>query len=234
MNTIAMLVPKIPDVGFVVSVVAAIAALLASGVTSWISFRRKAPALADPNANLEEQTRTDEVKEALKRNESMARWAGGTNALLVFATVVIGGVLATSLVQQAMDHSMLSLLGVIVLLSSLMHQQFRPDLRHRGARRRVAALTVLLSEAEDGVFEIRRGVAEAPSVEALRRYVSRRLAEFNTSEVEELPGERRIERTQMERPAVLPLPSPPTGADATAESGSSEDASVVPLQKARE
>jgi hypothetical protein len=136
------------------SVLAAVLGFVASIVASWMSFRGKTPELPDANARLEDQTRIDEVRDAIIRNDSIARWAGRSNGFLIFTQVVIGGVLATSFAQGQLNQSVIGFLGVLVLVSSLVHQQFRPDLKHKGARRRVAKLKHLLREAEDGVFEI--------------------------------------------------------------------------------
>ncbi|WP_157637585.1 hypothetical protein [Burkholderia ubonensis] len=203
MIDLTILIKRIPDLGIAASIFAATLGLVASIVTSRLSFRSKTPELPDPNAKLEDLTRIDEIRESLTRNESIARWAGISNGLLVFGQVVIGGVLATSFVQSQINHAIVSLLGLLVLISSLIHQQFRPDLKNRGARRRVAKLTQLLREAEDGVFEIHLGAATAPAIESLRRHVTQQLSQIEQTEVEELPGERQLGTR----------PSPPTAQD---------------------
>lgn len=222
---LAGLIKQIPEFGTAASVLAALFGLIASIVTSWFSFRRKAPDAPDPNTKLEDITRIDEIRDALERNESVARWAGRSNGLLIFGQVVIGGVLATSFVQSQLDRSTVSLLGVLVLISSLIHQQFRPDLKLRGARRRVTKLTHLLREAEDGVFEIQQKTPSAPSIEGLRRRVTQQLSQIEQTEVEEMPGERQIEL----RPLVLQntnvhtapvaIPQPFSPADSPSTSG---------------
>lgn len=193
MNDLAIFIRQLPELGAAASVLTALLGLVASVVTSWFSFRRKTPEVPDPHAKLEDMTRIDEIRDSLQRNESVARWAGRSNGLLIFGQVVIGGVLATSFVQSQLNHSIVSLLGVLVLVSSLIHQQFRPDLKHRGARRRVAKLTHLLRDAEDGVFEIQQGTCSAPSIQSLRRRVTQKLSQIEQTEVEEMPGERQVE-----------------------------------------
>ena len=208
----ANLLRQLPEFGAAASVLAAVLGLLASIVTSWFSFRRKTPEVPDPHAKLEDMTRIDEIREALQRNESVARWAGRSNGSLIFGQVVIGGVLATSFVQSQLSQSIVSLLGVLVLVSSLIHQQFRPDLKNRGARRRVAKLTHLLREAEDGVFEIQQGSPNAPSIELLRRRVTKQLSQIEQTEVEEMPGERQVEFRSLASAEQHSLP--PSAADA--------------------
>jgi hypothetical protein len=129
----------------------------------------------------------------LLQQERVARWAGRANGLLIFGQVVIGGVLATSFVQSQIDQELIGLFGLLVLVSSLIHQQFRPDMKSRNARRRVYKLRHLLRDAEDIIFDIQRGAVGVTSIEQLRKRVTARLSQVEQTEVEELPGERRIE-----------------------------------------
>jgi hypothetical protein len=133
------------------------------------------------------------------------RWAGRANGLLLFGQVVIGGVLASAFVQDHIDKKMIGLLGLLVLVSSLVHQQFRPDLKQRGARRRVARLRQLLREAEDSIFEIQRKSPSAEPVEVIRKRVTQQLSRIEQSEVEELAGEQRLPGRI---PAAVPEPTP--------------------------
>lgn len=205
------LLKNIRDLGAAASIIGAVLGILASIAASWASFRRKTPEPPDPHANLEDLTRIDEVRDALRRNDSIARWAGRSNGFLVFTQVVIGGVLATSFVQGQLRQSTVGFLGVLVLVSSLVHQQFRPDLKYRGARRRVAKLTALLRQAEDGVFEIQQDKATAPRLEVLRRYVTRQLSQIEQTEVDEMPGDGHIEFRQLgiepEKAEAIPVVS---------------------------
>jgi hypothetical protein len=174
--------------GTVVSVASVALAALGSLLGARYSFRSSPSTLPDENAKLEDQVRIDEIRAALKINEAGARWAGRANGLLVFGQIVIGGVLATSFVQDQLGKSTVGLLGVLVLVSSLVHQQFRPDLKHRGSHRRVVELKSLLREAEDGVFQILQKDPSAPTVTDIRTNVRRRLTQVDQAEVEEMQG----------------------------------------------
>lgn len=186
------LVKQIPEFGVAASLVVAVVGLVASVVTSWLTFRRKTPDMADLHAKLEDMTRIDEVRKALELNESVAGWAGRSNGPLIFGQVIIGGVLATSFVQSQLNQAAIGPLRVLVLVSSLIHQQLRPDLKNRNARRRAVKLTHLLKEAEDGVFEIQQSSPTAPTIESLRRRVTRQLSQIEQTSVEEMPGERQV------------------------------------------
>lgn len=193
MGNFGQIIEKLGDWGAWSSVVAAILGLVTSIVATWLSFRVKSSSQLSEGAKLEEITRIDEVREARDRNESIARWSNRSNSLLTITQVVIGGVLATSFVQTTMDKDKVGFLGVLVLVSSLVHQQFRPDLKYRGARRRVMKLTHLLREAENGAFEIEQKKQDAPTIEALRRYVTTQLSRIEELELDDMPGERRDE-----------------------------------------
>ena len=117
---------------------------------------------------------------------------GFTNGLLLFGQVVIGGILASAFVQDQMTKPITGLLGLLVLMSSLIHQQVRPDIKQRGSRRRVVQLRELLRETEDGIFDLRRNVPLAKPIEAIRRTVTTQLSRIERGEVEELPGEQQV------------------------------------------
>jgi hypothetical protein len=77
-------------------------------------------------------------------------------------------------------------MGVLVLLSSLLHQRYRPDLRFRNSLQRAADLRAAIRRAEDGVFAIKTESKYAPSLYKIRRLLSRDLAEIEKAELESL------------------------------------------------
>jgi hypothetical protein len=83
--------------------------------------------------------------------ERTNRWSGH---LLTFGQYVIGGVLASSFVQQALTPAAVGFLGVLVLLASLIKQQFHPDVRASQAAQTVSKLRALIRYAEDRVAEL--------------------------------------------------------------------------------
>ena len=93
--------------------------------------------------DLEKDSRLNEARELLGRQESSAKWNRRANGSLTFGQYILGGVLATSFVQVSLSAQGVSLLGVLVLISSLVHQTYRPDLQARRSRR-LAPCTVRL------------------------------------------------------------------------------------------
>lgn len=203
----------VTNVGPYAALAGAILGGFATLAMSFLSFRHRPPTAPDPTANLEELVRADEVKDSLKQNERVARWAGLANGLLLFCQIVIGGFLASAWVQEQLDKRLIGGLGVLVLLSSLLHQLARPDAKGRGARRRTTRLRSLLREAEDGVFEIQRGTPHAEPIEDLRRRISTKLSEIEATEVDELLGESQTPRQLPPRNTSNPnLPTSPSNA----------------------
>ena len=183
---------QLPSVATFVSGAAVAMAAISSLVSARLSFRGKVSPLPNVHAELPQMARVSEIKEALGRQEWIARSMGFTNGLLLFGQVVIGGILASAFVQDQMTKPITGLLGLLVLMSSLIHQQVRPDIKQRGSRRRVVQLRELLRETEDGIFDLRRNVPLAKPIEAIRRTVTTQLSRIERGEVEELPGEQQV------------------------------------------
>lgn len=187
--SVAVLLKSLENTGAWLSILSVVAGLLVSLLAARLSFRGKFSSLPGENADYEEVIRIEEIKDALKRQASIARWTGRSNGLLLFGQVIIGGILSTSFAHQEIDKKTIALLGVMVLASSLIRQQFRPDLKQRGARRREMRLRRLLREAEGGVYNLQCKIDGAEPVARLRKRLADRLSEIEQSEVEELPGE---------------------------------------------
>ncbi len=137
-----------------------------------------------PTANLEKDSRLIEARELLQRQESSAKWNSRAAGSLVFGQYVVGGVLATSFVQQSLSTQTVGLLGVLVLISSLIHQTYRPDVQSRGARERAMRLRKLIRYSEDILFSIRSEIKDAPSIHDVRNIVSRGLTEIEEMELD--------------------------------------------------
>jgi hypothetical protein len=166
-----------------------VAATLGLLLSSLWAFRWKSSKPIGDGATLEDKVRVDEIEEDLRTQESIARWGGVANNLLLIGQVVIGGTLASSFLQEHVEKNIAGGLGVLVLVSSLIHQQFRPDLLRRGARRRAARLDQLLRDVQDAVFAFGERTPQVAEIAVIRRHVSEVLTSIRNSEVEELPGE---------------------------------------------
>jgi hypothetical protein len=105
------------------------------------------------------------------------------SGLLIIGQYIVGGLLASSFVQQSLSPALVGALGVLVLLSSLIYQHFRPDIRLRGALGRALRLEALSREAEDDLFAIEAHDPSALTIFAFRKKISRALTEIAESEL---------------------------------------------------
>jgi hypothetical protein len=78
-----------------------------------------------------------------------ARSSALASNLLSVAQYVIGGVLASSFVQESLTPKWVGALGVLVLIASLFRQQFHPELDAEVSRKKVGAITGLIRLSED-------------------------------------------------------------------------------------
>lgn len=136
-----------------------------------------------PTADPTEDSRLSEARRELERQESIARWNARADGSLVFGQYIIGGVLASSFVQQSLLAHVIGILGVLVLLSSLIRQRYRPDLQAQGARHRIFSLRTLIREVEDDLFALRNGQENAPSIYQVRQKVSSGLSKIEETEL---------------------------------------------------
>jgi hypothetical protein len=67
---------------------------------------------------------------------------------------VIGGVLASSFVQQSLKPQLVGFLGVLVLLASLVKQQYHPEVAAAEASLKASKLQVLIRDSEDRIAMI--------------------------------------------------------------------------------
>ena len=174
--------------GPAVSVIAIAASVVGSLIASRLSRQDRFPTSSPETQDLRELARIAEIVAALRRHERIAKWSGRADGLLIFGQVVIGGVLASSIVQNELSKPTIGLLGLMVLVASLVHKQFRPDLNSAAARRRAVLDRQLLRETEDAILFIQQremGVPNAEVVETLRRHVTSRLFEIEMAEAQE-------------------------------------------------
>jgi hypothetical protein len=150
------------------------------------SVRSPKGTTVEEHGSLEVDSRLSEVREILQRQELAEVSAGISNGLIRFGQYVIGGVLATSVAQTNLSTASVTILGVLVLLSTLIHQHYRPDLRALNAKHRVMQLRALIRRAEDQIFEIKTTKAGAPSLYDIRQFVSETLARVEALELEEV------------------------------------------------
>jgi hypothetical protein len=106
------------------------------------------------------------------RNATAFRWSGH---FLTFGQYVIGGVLASSFVQQSLSSNIVGLFGVLVLIASLIKQQYQPEVGAQRAAQKAAQAKILIRDAEDTLAIIGasdQGENPAPFIELLKRISS--------------------------------------------------------------
>ena len=138
---------------------------------------------SDFESDLLSEARITEVRAELARQEFRSKWTGFASTSLRTSQYIIGGVLASSFVQESIDANLVGTLGVIVLVSSLINQHFRPDVRHRGSRQRVVQLRSLLRHAEDDKYAIDNNIEGACSIYEIRKRVSSGLNQIEEMEL---------------------------------------------------
>ena len=128
------------------------------------------------------EERLQEVRDALARQESIARANRWVSRCLIFGQYIIGGLLASSFVQESISPHVVGALGLLVLISSLIYQHFRPDIQLRGAMGRILHLRTLIRQAEDDLYAMRNGSLKVQNIEEFRRRISASLSEIEASE----------------------------------------------------
>jgi hypothetical protein len=133
----------------------------------------------------EVDTRLAEARNALRRQHRAARLNRWTANSLTVGQYIIGGLLATSFVQNSLSPSVVGFIGLLVLVSSLIHQRFRPDIKARNAAERAVKLRDLIRRGEDLVFEMKRN-GDIAGVQRVRQLVSETLSDIDKAELADL------------------------------------------------
>jgi hypothetical protein len=134
--------------------------------------------------------RIEEAVRAMVQQNGVARTNSWADHLLTFGQYVIGGVLASSFVQQSLTQSIVGFLGVLVLIASLIKQQFRPDSTAREAKQMVGKFRTLIRSAEDQLAELRtKREIDASMYYALARDISKGLNEIERGEINTTRGQ---------------------------------------------
>lgn len=139
--------------------------------------------LVKPTEDPIKDSRLGELREALARQKAVARLNGWADSSLTFGQYIVGGLLASSFIQESLPNQVIGALGVLVLLSSLIRQRYRPDIKAVGAKRRAVLLRSFIREVEDNLYTLNTAQDNAPSIYAIRQKVSERLSKFEESEL---------------------------------------------------
>jgi len=134
-------------------------------------------------------TRLDEAKQAMTSGRSSERIARISSNLLTVGQYIIGGVLASSFVQESLSPKAVGLLGVLVLIASLVKQQFHPELNAEKAGRKISQLKALIRISEDQLTildaKIASGQDHSDAMIALLTQITQRLNEIENPETNE-------------------------------------------------
>ena len=175
-------------IAVLISALAALVAAIMSKVTSRLRLKHLVVISTEDKSapDQEDDIRLDEARASLYRQESIAKWSCRAAASLIFSQYVVGGILASSFVQDSLSNKITGFLGILVLASSLVHHHYRPDIYSREARQRAARLRTLIRTAEDLLYAIRQGKQGAPSLYTIRKRVSEGLAEIEADELKDI------------------------------------------------
>jgi hypothetical protein len=100
------------------------------------------------------------------------------HASLTFAQYVVGGVLATSFVQQSLSKESIGFLGLLVVAAKLIQQHYQLDLAYKSASLRSVYLSRVVRSAEDDLFEQTLDAIkpQASAIASIRKQVSEALS----------------------------------------------------------
>jgi hypothetical protein len=146
--------------------------------------------------------RLNDARAARTKEQSSARVSRILSGSLTFAQVVIGGVLASSFVQESLPPKTVGIFGVLVLIASLVKQQYHPEVDAEQARQNASKLKALIRMSEDKLVVIdarsAKGEDRTDALIELAKEVSRGITEIENPEA--------IMRGPDVKPAPLPEP----------------------------
>ena len=129
------------------TVAAILSSLLVPAVRAFRSRVDKIEVVLKATADPVNDSRLPEARGALRRQEQIARWNGRVHFSFLPNTSSV--VSWRHLSSSNLSGHLVGILGVLVLLSSLIRHQYRPDLQAQGARHRAVDLRALIREVED-------------------------------------------------------------------------------------
>lgn len=139
------------------------------------------------------QVARDRVQSRLReteilRNEQLdtRKWSNRASVSLTFAQYIIGGVLASSFVQESLTPKWVGALGVLVLIASLFKQQFHPEVTAEDAKKKAFQLLTLRRSSEDqlAILDAKdaAGQNHTDAMTALLTQITQRLSEIENPE----------------------------------------------------
>jgi hypothetical protein len=130
--------------------------------------------------------RLAEAKEVLRQQYTLARAHRIGGGSLTFGQFIVGGLLASSFVQDHTTKTLIGLLGLLVLASSIIRQHYKPESSSVAARERAVTLKAVIREVEDHLYFREQGLNEAASPRELRSILTNALNELDITEAQAL------------------------------------------------
>ncbi len=112
----------------------------------WVSRQARAVPFRACDCRAARAPAISDAKSLQVEQKKLARRFSIASNMLIFGQYIVGGVLASSFVQQWMSSQIVGMFGVIVLLASLIKQHYRPEAAAQLASQRAARLQVLIRE----------------------------------------------------------------------------------------
>jgi hypothetical protein len=204
-DSIKDLVLKVASVG---TLVVAVLAVLSKSLLAlpWPEVKKKLyGGISDDRPRDLLGKRLGELGRLLIEQKRAALFFTWISRLLTFIQFIVGALLTTSFVQDTLSKQNIGVFGLIVLISSLLRQYYRPEVQASGARERVFLINNLTRTIED---EVELGKKELPDLiemlsDGIRRIELSQLSEFQTQMS-------RLDKPQSAKP-VVKTPRRPRG-----------------------
>ncbi|MBC7879301.1 MAG: hypothetical protein H7Y59_19195 [Anaerolineales bacterium] len=123
-----------------------------------------------------------EAKAILQKLKKQAQTSKNLNSYLIIAQFVVGTTLASSFIQQSLPSFVIGILGVVVLVSTVFRQQFRPDVQFSIANAKAQYLEIEIRNVEDEDYKRKRGDANAPTDSKIISMISKALNKVTKDE----------------------------------------------------
>jgi hypothetical protein len=179
------------ELELVAAIASAVATVIGAAGSSW-GYKSGSTEVTD-KALSHIDKRLKELKDYLARQEAMEKRNRFSGGFLTIGQYIVGGVLATSFIQETLSNQITGFLGVLVLVASIIHQRFRPDLKVASARNRVTRLKKILRSANDQVNRIGiEHMAGSPELllaeNKIASLISAQISEVEESEQQDVNG----------------------------------------------
>jgi hypothetical protein len=130
--------------------------------------------------------RINEANQALNGQKSVAWWSSFASVLLTVGQYIVGGLLASSFVQNSLTPRLIGVLGLIVLFASISKQHFHPEVNAANARGKAGQLRALARTSEDdlAVLDAKSSTGQDHSDEmiALMKSLTQRMTEIENGQ----------------------------------------------------